>query len=54
MKTAHAGLGITTAQFNALAGHLVGTLDKFKVPEAEKGELLAVLGPMKGAIVEEP
>jgi hemoglobin len=54
MKTAHAGLGITTAQFNALVGHLVGTLDKFKVPEAEKGELLAVLGPMKGAIVEEP
>jgi hemoglobin len=54
MKAAHAGLGITTAQFNALVGHLVGTLDKFKVPEAEKGELLAVLGPMKGAIVEEP
>lgn len=54
MKSSHAGLGVTTAQFNALVGHLVGTLDKFKVPEAEKGELLAVLGPMKAAIVEDP
>jgi hemoglobin len=54
MRVAHAGLGITTEQFNSLVGHLVATLDKFKVPETEKGELLAVLGPMKPAIVEEP
>jgi hemoglobin len=54
MKTAHAGLGITGAQFDALAGHLVAALDKFKVPEREKSELLSVVGPMKGDIVEEP
>jgi hemoglobin len=54
MATAHTGLGVTTAQFNSLVGHLVATLDKFKVPAAEKGELLAILGPMKSAIVEEP
>lgn len=54
MKTAHAGMGITGAQFDALVGHLVATLDKFKVPEQEKGELLSVLGPMRGDIVEEP
>ena len=31
---------------------LVKALDKFKVPEKEKGELLAALGPMQGDIVE--
>lgn len=54
MATAHAGLGISGPQFDALVGHLVATLDKFKVPAAEKGELLSILGPMKPAIVEEP
>lgn len=54
MGTAHAGLGVTGAQFDALVGHLVATLDKFKVPATEKGELLGILGPMKPAIVEEP
>jgi hemoglobin len=54
MKTTHKGMGVTEAQFNALAGHLVATLDKFKVPEKEKSELLALIGPMKPDIVEEP
>ncbi len=53
MKSSHAGMGITNAQFDALVGHLVATLDKFKVPAQEKGELLAILGPMRGVIVEE-
>ena len=51
MKTTHAGMGITDAQFNALVEDLVKSLDKFKVPEKEKGELLGVLGPMKPSIV---
>lgn len=51
MKSAHAGMGITDAQFNALVEDLIKTLDKFKVPEKEKGELLGVLGPMKPSIV---
>ena len=54
MTTAHAGMKITNAQFDALVGHLVATLDKFKVPAGEKGELLALLGPMRSSIVEEP
>lgn len=54
MGTVHAGMRITNAQFDALVGHLVATLDKFKVPAGEKGELLALLGPMRGSIVEEP
>jgi len=51
MKDAHAGMGITGAEFDALVGDLVGALDKFKVPEREKGELLGALGPMKSDIV---
>ena len=51
MKTAHAGMGVTDDDFTALVGDLVATLDKFKVPEKEKGELLGALGPMKKDIV---
>jgi len=51
MKTTHAGMGITSAQFDALVGDLVATLNKFKVGEPEKKELLGVLGPMKADIV---
>jgi hemoglobin len=51
MKTAHAGMGVTDAHFNALVEDLVATLDKFKVPEKEKGELLGALGPMRKDIV---
>jgi hemoglobin len=52
MKTAHAGMGIDGPAFDALVEDLVKALDKFAVPEQEKSELLAVLGPMKGDIVE--
>lgn len=53
MQTVHAGMKVTNEQFDALVGHLVATLDKFKVPEKEKGELLGLLGPMRSSIVEE-
>ncbi len=52
MKTAHKGMGISGADFNALVEDLVGALDKFKVGAKEKNELLALLGPMKTDIVE--
>jgi len=51
MKTAHTGMKITEDDFNALVGDLVKSLDKFKVPEKEKNELLGALGGMKGDIV---
>jgi hemoglobin len=54
MKTVHRGMGVTSAAFDALVGDLVATLDKFKVGEREKKELLGVLGPMKKDIVEKP
>lgn len=52
MKAAHEGMGVKDGDFNALVEDLVAALDRFKVPEKEKGELLAILGPMKNAIVE--
>jgi hemoglobin len=52
MKSAHRGMGISTADFNVLVEDLVGALDKFKVGAAEKSQLLGVLGPMQGQIVE--
>ncbi len=52
MKTAHKGMGIADADFNALVEDLTGALDKFKVGAKERGELLALLGPMKKDIVE--
>jgi hemoglobin len=51
MKTAHAGMDLVEEEWNALVEDLVGALDKFKVPEAEKGEILAALGPLKGEMV---
>ena len=54
MKSAHAGMGVSTADFNALVEDLVATLDQFKVGQKEKDELLAVLGPMQKDIVEKP
>ena len=52
MKDSHAGLGISEAEWDASAKHLVATLDKFKVPEAEKKELLAFVNTLKADIVE--
>src|SRR4029453_9415742 len=52
MKAAHEGMGVKEGDFNALVEDLVAALDKFKVPEKKKGELLGILGPMKNAIVE--
>jgi hemoglobin len=52
MKEAHAGMKVTTGEFNALVEDLVATLNQFKVPGAEQQELLGILGPLKSEIVE--
>ena len=52
MKTSHAGLGITNGDWDAAAKHLVASLDKFKVPEKEKGEILTFVTSLKKDIVE--
>ncbi len=52
MKTTHAGLGITEADWTASVKHLVATLDKFKVPQKEKDEVLGAISSFKADIVD--
>jgi hemoglobin len=52
MKTTHKGLKINESDWEIGVKHLVGTLDKFKVPKKEKDELLSVVSSIKGDIVE--
>jgi hemoglobin len=51
MKTVHAGMKITEAEWNATVEDLVKTLNKFKVGPKEQQELLSALGGMKKDIV---
>ncbi len=52
MKTVHAGLGITESDWQLTVKHLVASLDKFKVPDKEKQEFLALASSLKPDIVE--
>jgi hemoglobin len=51
MKTAHTGLKISEDDWSAVVKDLVATLDKFKVPEKEKNEVLGAVSGLKGDIV---
>jgi hemoglobin len=51
MVAAHTGMNIADAEFGALVADLGAALATKKVPEKEKNELLAILGPMKTDIV---
>lgn len=51
MKTAHKGMKITDAQFNALVEDLQASLVKFKVESRTKIQLLTALGGMRADIV---
>jgi hemoglobin len=54
MPTSHAGMDLVDNEFTALVENLAGALDKFSVPDKEKGELLGALGPLKPQIVVAP
>lgn len=51
MKTAHTGLNITDSDWNVTVKDLTATLDKFKVPDKEKNEVLQAIAAQKGDIV---
>lgn len=53
MVTAHKGMKITDAEFNALVADLKASLDKYMVPSTEQTELLTVLAGLKGQIVNQ-
>ncbi len=54
MKTSHAGLNITEAEWEIFMAHTAATLEHFQVPEQEKEEFLACAASLKGEIVENP
>lgn len=54
MKSSHAGMAITDAQFTALAVDLVDVLQSYKVPRKEIDELVGIIATTKKDIVEAP
>lgn len=51
MKEAHAHLGITEREWQAMLVDFRKTLDDFEVPEREQGELIAIVESVKAQIV---
>jgi hemoglobin len=52
MKEAHAGMKITSEEFDALGALMVDTLKKNKVAQADIDELMKIIGATKPQIVE--
>ena len=50
LEEAHRNLKITSAEFDEVAAELGRTLDHFKVPAKEKGEVLAAFAAHKGEV----
>jgi len=51
MKESHQHLNITPAEWDAMVADFKMTLDKFKVPQTEQQELIAIVGGTKKDIV---
>jgi hemoglobin len=51
---AHHGLGITGGDFKVVVGHLTETLNNFKVPAREQGEVFAIIFSLQPKIVDRP
>jgi hemoglobin len=52
LEEAHRELKISPAEFDEVAAELARTLDFFKIPEREKGEVLAAFAAHKGEVTE--
>lgn len=52
MRTAHAGMGLTKADLNALVENLQAAMREAQVPFAAQNRLLAKLAPMSGQVIE--
>jgi hemoglobin len=54
LKVAHAGLGISKADWDLAVTRFVETMNKHKVAEREQKELAGLIGPLQKDIVEKP
>jgi hemoglobin len=52
MTETHRNMGVTSGEFQAFVEDVVAVLDEFKVGKAEQDELLNILAPLQGEIVE--
>jgi hemoglobin len=52
MTETHHNMGVTNGEFQAFVEDVVAVLDGFKVGKAEQDELLNILAPLQGEIVE--
>jgi len=52
MKTSHRGMGIDERDWQIFLGHVNATLDFFKIPPAEKSEVLGFVESLKKDVVE--
>jgi len=52
MKTSHKGMKISKSDWSAFLGHVAATLESFKVPQAERDEVIAFVQSTKPDIVE--
>lgn len=52
MTTSHKGMGVSAEDWDSFVDHLHATLDKFQVPNRERGEVLAFVDSTKAEIVE--
>jgi hemoglobin len=52
MKTSHKGMGITQDDYAAFIKHLAAVLEKFKVPERERNDVMSFISGLESDIVE--
>ena len=52
MKTSHTGMKTSESDWSAFLGHLNATLETFRVPQAERDEVVAFVQSTKPDIVE--
>lgn len=53
IKSTHAGMQISNAEFDAAVGDIKASLDRLKIPNAEQKELLAIIESTRPEIVEQ-
>lgn len=54
LKTSHSGLNITAEEWGANMQYMAEALDACKIPQRERGEILALVEDMKREIAEVP
>ena len=52
MPASHKGMGISARDWELFLGHLRATLDRFQVPERERGDVLAFVESTRADSVE--